>query len=70
MQIMNIHKVIEVLAYSNDSWEDAAKQAVADASKSLKHIESLYINDMSAKVENNKITQYRINAKITFKVEG
>jgi len=67
---MNIHKVIEVLAYSNDSWEDAAKQAVADASKSLKHIESLYINDMSAKVENNKITQYRINAKITFKVEG
>ncbi len=67
---MNIHKVIEVLAYSNESWEDAARQAVADAAKSINKIESIYIKDLSAKVENNDITQYRINAQITFKVEG
>lgn len=67
---MNIHKIIEVLAYSNESWEDAAKQAIVDASKSLNNIESLYIKNLSAKVENNTITQYRINAQITFKVEG
>jgi flavin-binding protein dodecin len=67
---MNIRKVIEVLAFSNDSWEDAAQQAVSDASRSIKNIESIYIKDHSAKVENNEITQYRINAQITFRVDG
>ncbi len=66
---MSVHKVIEVLAYSDKSWEDAAQQAVTDASKSLKNIESIYIKDHSGKVENNQIAQYRINASITFKVE-
>ncbi len=66
---MSVHKVIEVLAYSDKSWEEAAQQAVTDASKSLKNIESIYIKDHSAKVENDQITQYRINASITFKVE-
>ncbi|MDH3709385.1 MAG: dodecin family protein [Cyclobacteriaceae bacterium] len=66
---MSVHKVIEVLAYSDKSWEDAAQQAVSDASKSLKNIESIYIKDHSGKVENNQIAQYRINASITFKVE-
>ena len=66
---MAIHKVIEVLAFSSKSWEDAAQQAVNDAAISVNNIESIYIEDFSAKVENNEITQYRINAKITFKVE-
>lgn len=65
---MSVHKVIEILAYSNESWEDAARQAITDASKSIKNIESIYIKEHSAKVENNQITQYRINAQITFKV--
>ena len=67
---MNIHKVIEVLAYSSESWEDAAQQAVTNAAKSINNIESIYIKDLSAKVEKDHITQYRINAQITFKVEG
>ena len=66
---MSIHKVIEVLAYSDTSWEEASRQAIVEASRSVKHIESIYIKDQSAKVENNKITQYRISAQITFKVE-
>jgi flavin-binding protein dodecin len=65
---MSIHKVIEVLAYSNESWEEAARQAIVEASGSIKNIESIYIKEQSAKVENNQITQYRINAQITFKV--
>lgn len=67
---MSVHKVIEVLAQSNQGWEDAAKRAVAQASTNLRHVESIYIKEMEAKVENGSITQYRINAKITFAVDG
>lgn len=59
-------KVIEVLAESDKSWEDAAAQAVVRASKTVHGIKSLYIKEMEAKVENNKITKYRINGKVTF----
>lgn len=62
-------KVIEVLAESDKSWEDAAANAVARASKTLKGIKSIYIKDLEAKVENNKVVQYRINAKISFMLE-
>jgi len=59
-------KVIEVLAESPTSWEDAAVQAVALASKTVHGIKSIYIKDCEAKVEGNSIVQYRINAKISF----
>jgi flavin-binding protein dodecin len=59
-------KVIEVLAESSKSWEDAAAQAVARAGKTVNGIKSIYIKDFEATVENNKIAQYRINAQITF----
>ena len=62
----DVVKVIEVLAESNKSWEDAASQALKKASKTLKNIRSIYIKELEAKVENNRITQYRINAKISF----
>lgn len=59
-------KVIEVLAESDTSWEDAAQQAVIRAAKTLHGIKSIYIKDFEAKVENGKIAKYRINANITF----
>jgi flavin-binding protein dodecin len=59
-------KVIEVIAESNKSWEAAAENAVAHAGKTLKGIKSIYIKDMQAKVENNKIVMFRINANISF----
>ena len=59
-------KVIEVLAQSEKSWEDAAAKAVKAASKSIDNIRSIYIVDTSAKVEKGKIVKYRINAKISF----
>ena len=62
-------KVIEVLAESNKSWEDAATNAVTRASKTLNGIKSIYIKDFEAKVENNKIVRYRINAKISFMLD-
>ena len=59
-------KVIEVLAESDKSWEDAASQAVTRAAKSVHGIKSIWIKEMEAKVENNKITKYRINGKVSF----
>jgi len=66
---MGTHKVIELLAQSDKSWEDAAQTAVRDAGESLHGIKSIYVENLEAVVENNKITQYRINAKVTFEVD-
>ncbi len=62
-------KVIEVLAQSSKSWEDAAQNAIDEAAKSVRNIKSIYIVDKSAKVENNKIVKYRITAKISFVID-
>jgi len=59
-------KVIEVLAESDKSWEDAAARAVATAAKTVHGIKSIYIKDFEAKTDGEKIVSYRINAKISF----
>ena len=63
---MSMLKVIEVLAESDNSWEDAAQNAVATAAESLHGIKSIYIKEMEAVVEDNRITKWRLNANITF----
>jgi dodecin len=59
-----------VLSQSDKSWEDAAQTAVSDAAKSVRGIKSIHIKELEAVVENNRVTQSRINAKISFMVEG
>jgi flavin-binding protein dodecin len=67
---MSVIKVIEILANSNKSWEDAAQQGINEASKTLKNIKSIYIKEHSAIVnETNKIIEYRITAKLSFEIE-
>ncbi|PHQ61462.1 MAG: dodecin [Maribacter sp.] len=66
---MSVLKVIEVLANSDKGWEDAAKNAVEHASKSVKNIRSVYINEQSATVKDGKLDNYRVNVKITFEVK-
>ncbi|WP_047246348.1 dodecin family protein [Maribacter thermophilus] len=66
---MAVLKVIEVLANSDKSWEDATKNAVEQASKSVKNIRSVYINEQSAVVEDGKMVNFRVNVKITFEVK-
>jgi len=67
---MSIVKVIEVLAESKDGWEAASQKAVKEASRTIKNIRSIYIENMQAVVEDDKIVTYRINAKISFVVKG
>lgn len=66
---MAILKVIEVMSQSPNSWEDAAQQAVAEASRTLKNIRSVYIHEQTAVVSQNRITEYRVNVKLTFEIE-
>ena len=66
---MAIMKVIEVLADSKKSWEDATARAVARAGKSVKNIKSAYVQSQSVVVTNNKVTSFRVNVKITFEVK-
>ena len=66
---MAILKVIEILAESDKSWEDAAKRAIKDASKTVRGIKSIYVKNLEATVENGQIKRYRINAKISFALE-
>jgi hypothetical protein len=66
---MSIAKVIEVIAESDKSWDEAAKNAIKEASKTVRNIKHLYVQDMQAVVDKNKITKYRLNAKITFVID-
>lgn len=66
----SIAKVIEVIAESDKGWEDAARNAVAEAGRTVENIRSLWIDNMTAVVEDGRITRYRVNAKVTFLLKG
>ena len=66
---MAILKVIEVLSNSSKSWEDATKKAVNEASKTVKNIKSVYVQDQSAVVKDGEVTEFRVNLKLTFEVK-
>ena len=66
---MAVLKVIELLADSNESWEDATQKAVKEAGSTLKNVRSAYVKEQSVVVKDNKVAAYRVNVKITFEVE-
>ncbi|HEY8784801.1 MAG TPA: dodecin family protein [Mucilaginibacter sp.] len=66
---MSVVKVVELMASSPTSWEDAAQQAVAEAAKTLHNIRSFYVKEQNAVVENGEIKEYRITGKLTFELE-
>ena len=65
---MSVLKVIEILASSEKSWEDAVRNAVKTAGKTLKGIRSVYVQDQSVVVKEGDIIEFRVNCKITFEV--
>lgn len=66
----SIAKVIEVISESDESWDDAVQNALAEAAKSVDNIKSIWVENMTAVVEGNRIVRYRLNAKVTFIVGG
>ena len=62
-------KVIELMAGSEKSWEDATKIAVEKASKSVNNIKSAWVKDQSVAVKGNQISEYRVTIKVSFGVD-
>jgi flavin-binding protein dodecin len=65
-----VYRVIDVIGSSTASWEDAAKNAVATASKSLRDLRIAEITKLDVKVENGKVVAYRTRVQLSFKYEG
>ena len=65
----SVYKVIELVGSSEKSWEEAAKNAVETASKSLKNLRVAEIGKLDMKVEDGKVTAYRARVSLSFKFE-
>ena len=66
----SIYKIIELVGTSKKSWEEAAKNAVEAAGKSLKELRVAEISELDLKIEDGKVTAYRARVKLSFKYEG
>ena len=67
---MAVVKVIEIIAESEKGWSEAAQEGVANTAQTVRNIKSAYVKEMQAKIENGKITKYRVNLQISFLVEN
>ncbi|HZW99489.1 MAG TPA: dodecin family protein [Trueperaceae bacterium] len=66
---MSVVKVIEVLAQSEKSFEDAVQTALREASRSVRNIKSIYVKEMQAIVDGDRVAAWRVNTKISFALE-
>lgn len=66
----SIAKVIEIVAESEESFEGAVQNGLKEASRTVDNIKSIWVDNMTAIVENDEIVKYRVNAKVTFVVRG
>ncbi len=65
---MSVVKTIEIYANSEKSFEDATKNAVKEAAKTIKNIKSVWIKEQKALVNGDTISEYRVDVKISFQV--
>ncbi len=63
---MSVAKVTEISASSGQNFEDAIRQGISRANKTLKNVSGAWINEMKVDVEDGSITAYRVNMKVTF----
>ncbi len=66
---MPVVKIIELVGSSTKGWTEAAQEALNEAAKTIKNIKSMHVKKITAKVQNNKIVEYRAVVKIAFVVE-
>ncbi|MFW8595493.1 dodecin family protein [Cribrihabitans neustonicus] len=63
---MSVARVTEISATSTDSFDDAVKQGIERASKTLRDIKSAWVKDQNVDVQNGKVTHFRVNLAVTF----
>lgn len=66
---MPIVKVIEVIASSENSFDDAIRNAVKEVSKTIKNVDSVYVKDFKVHVKDGNVTSYGVICKVSFRVE-
>ena len=66
---MSVARVTEIIASSTKSFEDAVNQGVARANQTLRNVQGAWVQDQKVKVLDGKITEYRVNLKVTFVLE-
>jgi dodecin len=66
---MSVAKVTEITATSTKSFDDAVRAGLKRAGKTLKNIKGIWIKGFKVDVENNRITDYRVDMKVTFVLE-
>ena len=66
----SIYKIVELVGTSDVSWEEAAKNAVETAAKTLKDLRIAEITKLDMKVENGKVSAYRARVNLSFKYES
>ena len=66
---MAVVKVIELLGESGESWEEATRQVVAEATRTLRGVTSVWIREFQTTVENDQVKNYRVTAKVSFVME-
>jgi flavin-binding protein dodecin len=64
------YKIIELVGSSSSSWEDAAKNAVETAAKTLRGLRIAEINKLDLKIDDNKVVAYRARVNLSFRYEG
>ncbi len=65
-----VYKIVEVIGSSGTSWEDAARNAVKTASKSLRDLRIAEVTKFDVKIENGKIAAFRTRLSLSFKYEA
>jgi flavin-binding protein dodecin len=65
----SVYKVIDIVGVSPDSWEDAARTAVATASKSLRDLRVAEVTKLDVTIEDGKIARFRSRLGVSFKYE-
>jgi len=66
----SVYKVIELVGTSEESWEQAAKNAVERAGQTLRDLRIVEVSKLDLKVEENKVTAFRARVNVSFKYEG
>lgn len=69
MCTMAVVKVVELVGDSRQSWEDAVKEAVRQAAKSIRNISGVEVLAVTANVEDDELVEYKANVKIAFRVD-
>ena len=67
---MSVARITEIKSSSTKSFDDAVRVGVARANKTLKNVKGAWVQDQDVVVKNGEITEYRVNLKVTFVLEG